>query len=562
MSPRADRLEAFVAGTGTLPSIEVYSLGRSLTELHTRAMLPIAARVAEIEICVMISPNQAGARAYDIAVAFDKASRVPLLWSCVPPRTDVGALSVMASRLAVVAPQAALLGSPEASLYWIRDRAPWVKDRRCFPCSAAEARADVAIRCVVHAYCETVNTWATSAMMAGLTDHRWSVDELLATVSPAPAVVAVPAVVVAPQPPAARVAKVKAPRARPVPVAAVAAAPEPAVAIVAPSVVEAVVAPVCVELQPADPPEPTVRPMTEADALALLDIVEAAPASPWDADAPGEALLAIVELEADEPPVNERPAASTALAVVPRHEPLQKRKHVKLTVLKAEPDLEPTMTTRERVEHDAMRPRTRGECIGGERPCPWVSCHHHINGEEPERILRVDADSDVPTCTLDVADEGGATLDAIAIALDVTRERIRQIEAKGLAKLRRPARAEILIEAAPHDPRDGVRGRGRSNPTGAQTLLSPAMALIPGKHERMEANALLYEAAENDGRLDALLPQQQRVLALYHADHVDMKGIAAMLGWTESRVAHMANRARIHLRSMANDNGEEVDAAE
>lgn len=24
-----------------------------------------------------------------------------------------------------------------------------------------------------------------------------------------------------------------------------------------------------------------------------------------------------------------------------------------------------------------QRPRTRGECVGGERPCPWASCEHH-----------------------------------------------------------------------------------------------------------------------------------------------------------------------------------------
>lgn len=32
------------------------------------------------------------------------------------------------------------------------------------------------------------------------------------------------------------------------------------------------------------------------------------------------------------------------------------------------------------------------------------------------------------TCSLDVADEGGATLEQVALCLNITRERVRQIE--------------------------------------------------------------------------------------------------------------------------------------
>src|SRR4029077_6719314 len=27
---------------------------------------------------------------------------------------------------------------------------------------------------------------------------------------------------------------------------------------------------------------------------------------------------------------------------------------------------------------DIERPRPRGDCVGGERPCPFVSCAHHL----------------------------------------------------------------------------------------------------------------------------------------------------------------------------------------
>jgi hypothetical protein len=40
------------------------------------------------------------------------------------------------------------------------------------------------------------------------------------------------------------------------------------------------------------------------------------------------------------------------------------------------------------------------------------------------------------TCALDVADRGGITLEEVGEILNLTRERIRQVEVKGLQKLR------------------------------------------------------------------------------------------------------------------------------
>ena len=40
------------------------------------------------------------------------------------------------------------------------------------------------------------------------------------------------------------------------------------------------------------------------------------------------------------------------------------------------------------------------------------------------------------TCALDVADRGGITLEEVGEILNLTRERIRQVEVKGLGKLR------------------------------------------------------------------------------------------------------------------------------
>jgi DNA-directed RNA polymerase sigma subunit (sigma70/sigma32) len=43
--------------------------------------------------------------------------------------------------------------------------------------------------------------------------------------------------------------------------------------------------------------------------------------------------------------------------------------------------------------------------------------------------------SSTESCVLDVADRGGATLDQVGQILGITRERIRQIEAKALRRL-------------------------------------------------------------------------------------------------------------------------------
>jgi hypothetical protein len=89
------------------------------------------------------------------------------------------------------------------------------------------------------------------------------------------------------------------------------------------------------------------------------------------------------------------------------------------------------------------RPVTRADCMNGPRPCLFVACKHHL-------YLDVNPDTgsikiNFPgkevwdlkeTCALDVAERGGITLEEVGSVLNLTRERVRQVEVSGLRKLR------------------------------------------------------------------------------------------------------------------------------
>lgn len=101
---------------------------------------------------------------------------------------------------------------------------------------------------------------------------------------------------------------------------------------------------------------------------------------------------------------------------------------------------------------DPDRPRTRGDCADGPRPCPYVSCAHHlyldVNGTTGAIKLnfpQLEVEEMRESCALDVADRGGLTLDEAGKAINVTRERVRQIEGEALRRLsRKPLLKEIL----------------------------------------------------------------------------------------------------------------------
>jgi len=94
-------------------------------------------------------------------------------------------------------------------------------------------------------------------------------------------------------------------------------------------------------------------------------------------------------------------------------------------------------------ELEATRPRKRADCAEGPRPCPYVSCKYNLYVDVNPRTGSVKMnfpDKELwelsETCALDVADRAGITLEEVGVIMNLTRERVRQLEMRGLSKLR------------------------------------------------------------------------------------------------------------------------------
>lgn len=115
-------------------------------------------------------------------------------------------------------------------------------------------------------------------------------------------------------------------------------------------------------------------------------------------------------------------------------------------------------------------PQERGDCLPGGinemRPCPYAMCRHHLalevdelNGNIKHNFPDVEIGEMTETCALDLADRGGMTLEEVAAAMNLTRERIRQLEQIAFRALRGSREpAEILAM---------LRGRGDGDVDGS-----------------------------------------------------------------------------------------------
>ena len=92
---------------------------------------------------------------------------------------------------------------------------------------------------------------------------------------------------------------------------------------------------------------------------------------------------------------------------------------------------------------DEYRPSNRNDCIDEPRPCPWVSCKYHLYLDVNPRTgsIKLNFPDIEPwemthSCVLDISDRGPVTLEDVGRIMNLTRERIRQLEASASTKVR------------------------------------------------------------------------------------------------------------------------------
>lgn len=97
------------------------------------------------------------------------------------------------------------------------------------------------------------------------------------------------------------------------------------------------------------------------------------------------------------------------------------------------------------------RPRTRAECVDGPRPCPFAGCRWNLfldvspkSGAIKFNFPELELWEMGESCTLDLAERGGLTLESVGAVMNLTRERVRQLEGEALMR----AAKSILREHA------------------------------------------------------------------------------------------------------------------
>ena len=93
-------------------------------------------------------------------------------------------------------------------------------------------------------------------------------------------------------------------------------------------------------------------------------------------------------------------------------------------------------------ESDHQKPKTRAECHEAMRPCPFVSCKYHLfldvqarTGAIKLNFPDLEVEDMTESCALDIADRGGTTLEEVGAIMNLTRERIRQLEVRAMARV-------------------------------------------------------------------------------------------------------------------------------
>lgn len=163
-------------------------------------------------------------------------------------------------------------------------------------------------------------------------------------------------------------------------------------------------------------------------------------------------------------------------------------------------------------ETDYWKPRNRAECAEGPRPCPFVSCKHHLFIDVSPRTGAIKLnfpDLEVwdlgESCALDVADKHGTTLEDVGAIMNLTRERIRQVEVKALAKLEALSDMYSLRDHVDEGPvgkrrlptlsKDELAGKGKAK---ARAVAAPIVEVDDEDEDDFESDDEDFDADETE----------------------------------------------------------------
>ncbi|HET9959476.1 MAG TPA: hypothetical protein VFQ61_33525 [Polyangiaceae bacterium] len=107
------------------------------------------------------------------------------------------------------------------------------------------------------------------------------------------------------------------------------------------------------------------------------------------------------------------------------------------------------------LELQLERPKVRADCSDGLRPCPYVGCRYHLyldvtpgTGTIRLSFPELEVWEMQHSCALDVADQSGISAEHVSVLMNISRERVRQIEAAALSKLERRREVRVLADPA------------------------------------------------------------------------------------------------------------------
>lgn len=160
---------------------------------------------------------------------------------------------------------------------------------------------------------------------------------------------------------------------------------------------------------------------------------------------------------------------------------------------------------------DFFSPVTRGDCAEVARPCPHVSCRHHLYLDVSPRTGAVKLNypdlepGDLPadgSCSLDVADRGGATLERTGELMNLTRERIRQAEERATS---RPEIREAFAAWRGHEAEGGGESPLASVQSDAGGAGGETPEALASQHLARTLSVADREEVERFARIAALL---------------------------------------------------------